>query len=102
VAYPVPPVPQTITGRENLYGFVSGMAGAVGEIRVSPVALHHTDDPHVVISQHQLSVDLLDGSQYENTYISVIRLRDGLIASVLEFYGSREHAGLLASLGVTA
>ena len=89
-AYQVPPVRATVVGRENLFGFLSGprrfalrLAAAVGELRVTPVALFQTDDPDVVINQHRLSVDLLDrdgneGGRYEIAYISVIRIKDGL------------------------
>ena len=62
------PVPATVVGRENLFGFLSGprrfallLAAAVGELRVTPVALFQTVDPDVVINQHRLSVELLTG-----------------------------------------
>jgi ketosteroid isomerase-like protein len=97
-AYPIPPVPAVLNGREELAGVVGALADAVGKVHIDRTALHHTVDPHTLISQHRLTVELLSGGRYENAYISVIRLRDGLIAEVKEYYGSIEYAAFLASL----
>jgi ketosteroid isomerase-like protein len=98
VAYPMPPLPAVLHGREELVGFIGAMADAVGDVRIDREALHHTVDPDVVITEHRLSVDLLRGGQYQNQYISVIKLRDGQIAEVKEYYGSSEHAAFVAAL----
>ncbi|MEV4510992.1 nuclear transport factor 2 family protein [Dactylosporangium sp. NPDC049525] len=98
VAYPLPPLPAVLHGRDELVGFIGALAEAVGDVRIDRQSTHHTIDPDVVITEHRLSVELLGGGQYQNQYISVIQLRDGLIAEVREYYGSIEHAAFVASL----
>src|SRR5689334_5165374 len=68
VAYPMPPLPAILHGREELVGFIGAMADAVGDVRIDRETLHHTVDPDVLITEHRLSVDLLGGGQYQNQY----------------------------------
>jgi ketosteroid isomerase-like protein len=100
VAYPLPPMPAVLEGRDQLLGAIGGLADAVGEVRIDNEKLHHTLNPEIVISEHRLRVQLLNGDLYQNRYISIIELRDGLIAAVKEFYDSRAHARFLTALGV--
>jgi hypothetical protein len=63
VAYPLPPLPAVLRGRDELVGFVGALAGAVGDVHIDRESMHQTVDPDVVITEHRLSVELLDGGQ---------------------------------------
>jgi ketosteroid isomerase-like protein len=71
-------------------------------MQVHDIQFHQTENPDVAFVEERWDVDLAGGGHYENKMVIRVTFRDGLIASVLEYYGERAHEDLLRSLGVAA
>lgn len=66
------------------------------------MTFHQTGDPQVAIVEEQMSAVLHDGTHYQNKLIIRVTFRDGLIASMFEYYGEKAHDNLLRRLGFVA
>ncbi|MET0864706.1 MAG: nuclear transport factor 2 family protein [Nakamurella sp.] len=100
-AYPVPGMPAVITGHEALRAVFGGFGAAAETIEVRDVKFHQTADPAVAIVEERMFARLRDGGTYENRMIIRVTFRDGLIASMFEYYGELAHRELLQRLGFT-
>lgn len=79
-------VPRQINGHAELRTFWSAVFDGVAEIAFSSIELRAMDDPSVVLSQHQGSVKLTNGTRYDNQYVSIFYLRGARIAAYREYF----------------
>ena len=99
VAYPVPGMSAVITGHDALRGIFGGFGAAAETIEVRDVTFHQTIDPDVAIVEERMLATLRGGGSYENRMIIKVTFRNGLIASIFEYYGELAHRDLLQRLG---
>ena len=78
----------------------AGFAALAAWIGVDDVRFHATADPDVAFVEEHMSAELHDGGRYENDLCMRVTFRDGLIASIFEYYGERAHEDLLRRLGI--
>jgi len=102
VAYPIAGMPAVLEGRAMLAEVMTGLVATADRMEVHDIQFHQTENPDVAFVEERWDVDLAGGGHYENKMVIRVTFRDGLIASVLEYYGERAHADLLRSLGVAA
>jgi ketosteroid isomerase-like protein len=102
VAYPIPGMPAAVQGDDALRALFGGFGAAAASIEVQDVTFHQTEDPNVAIVEEQMTAVLHDGSHYENRLIIRVTFRDGLIATMFEYYGEKAHENLLHRLGFAA
>jgi ketosteroid isomerase-like protein len=100
VAYPVAGVPSVVCGHEQMRQLFAGFASLTASIAVDDVRFHATADPDVAFVEEHMSAELHDGGRYENDLCMRVTFRDGLIASIFEYYGERAHEDLLRRLGI--
>ena len=79
-------VPTRVDGQAQLRSFWSAVFDGIADIAFSSIEVRAMDDPNVVLSQHQGSVKLANGTGYDNRYISVFYLRDGRIDIYREYF----------------
>jgi ketosteroid isomerase-like protein len=101
VAYPIAGMPAALEGRAMLAEVMTGLVAAADRIQVHDIEFHQTDNPDVAFVEERWDVDMVGGGRYENRMVIRVTFRDGLIASVLEYYGERAHEEFLRRLGVT-
>ncbi len=95
VAYPVPGLPATVRGHEELRSSFSGLTAFAASIRVHDVGFHQTTDPAVAFVEERMVAVLTDGYRYENALALRVTFRDGLIAEIVEYYGELAHRSLV-------
>ncbi len=102
VAYPVPGLPATLQGHEQLGGAFAGFLAATTRVAMQDVEFHQTDDPDVAFVQERMVIDVADGSGYENLLAMRVTFRGGLLHEIFEYYGENAYADLIrriAALG---
>ncbi len=102
VAYPVPGFPPVVEGRVALARLFAGLTAVTTDIRTEEFRFHQTDDPDVAFVEERMRADLVGGGRYDNRLAMRVTFRDGRIARVFEYYGYREHEGMLRDLGLIA
>jgi ketosteroid isomerase-like protein len=100
VAYPVPGLPSTVTGRAELRGLFVGFASLAAQINVGDVRFHATADSDVAFVEQRMTAELHDGSHYENDLCMRVTFCDGKIASIFEYYGQCAHEELVRRVGL--
>jgi len=95
-------MPAAVQGHDALRALFGGFGAAAASIEVQDVTFHQTEDPNVAIVEEQMTAVLHDGSHYENRLIIRVTFRDGLIATMFEYYGEKAHENLLRRLGFAA
>lgn len=95
VAYPVPGLPATVHGHEEMRATFAGLTAFATSIQVHDVRFHQTTDPHVAFVEERMVALLVDGFRYENTLALRVTFRDGLIAEIVEYYGELAHRSLV-------
>ncbi|MEU8132581.1 nuclear transport factor 2 family protein [Streptodolium elevatio] len=84
--FPYASPPARIEGKQTVSDYLRGALG-IFEIRVTVTEIHETTDPDTLVAEFTSEGKVTTtGKSYTNTYISVVRFRDGLIASQKEFY----------------
>ncbi|CAA9463396.1 MAG: hypothetical protein AVDCRST_MAG12-9 [uncultured Rubrobacteraceae bacterium] len=99
VMYPVEGMPATIEGRDALLANFGGLAGAVGEIRVSTTEFHQTTDPDVAFVEYAMHMDLPDGGAYDNRMAGRLTFRDGRLLEIREYYNYPNYERFLRDIG---
>ena len=94
MAYPVAGLPAVVEGHEQLRELFAGFAALAAWIGVDDVRFHATADPDVAFVEEHMTAELHDGRRYENDLCLRVTFRDGLIASIFEYYGERAHEEL--------
>jgi len=102
VVYPVAGSPPLVQGRAALREMFTGFAALATTIAVHDVEFHQTTDPGVAFVQERMVAELHDGGHYENQLCIRVTFRDGLIASMLEYYGQDAHTELLRRIALAA
>jgi ketosteroid isomerase-like protein len=100
----IPFAPGEITavapGREALRARMNAAAALFDFDAVSDVRLHETADPEVVVAEYRISGHLTGGAKpFSLSYITVTRVRDGLIVSSRDYGNPLEASALLQSAG---
>ncbi|MCX4746325.1 nuclear transport factor 2 family protein [Kitasatospora sp. NBC_01287] len=89
-------VPQVSHGREELRARMKERAGLWSFTGVDGVRLHETGDPEVLVTEYQVHGTVTaTGREFTFTYIMVVRVRDGLIASSRDYFNVLESAAAL-------
>lgn len=84
--FPYASPPARIEGKRTISDYLRGALG-IFEIRVTVTHVHETTDPDTLIAEFTSEGKVTTtGKSYTNSYISVFRLRDGLIVHQKEFY----------------
>lgn len=84
--FPYASPPGRIEGKQVIAEYLSG-ALAVFRMKLTVTDVYPTTDPDTVIAEFRSEGTVTTtGKPYENTYITVMRFRDGLIVSQKEFY----------------
>jgi ketosteroid isomerase-like protein len=67
-------------------------------LRYSPVVVHETADPEVIVAEFDLHGETADGESYEISYVQVLRAREGRIVSLRDYidYRALAEAGRVA------
>lgn len=86
--FPIPGVPQRLSGQDEIRGFFSRAAGSTRfdfhEFR--DVVVHETADPEVIIAEYDIHGELTDtGRPFVFSYVLVLRVRDGRIVSLRDY-----------------
>src|SRR5215212_11027087 len=87
-----PGVPRYIRGREEIRAFlrVAGRrAGQAGRriVRYDSVVVHETADPEVIVAEFELHGEVsATGGAYRMPFIQVLRVRDGRILSMRDYF----------------
>ncbi len=100
VMYPVEGIPATIEGRDALLANFGGLAGAVGDIRVSTTEFGQTTDPDVAYVEYAMHMDLPDGGAYDNRMAGRLTFRDGRLLEIREYYNYPNYERFLMDIGV--
>lgn len=84
--FPYASPPARIEGKRTISDYLRGALG-IFEIRITVTEIHETTDPDTLIAEFTSEGKVTTtGKSYTNTYISVVRFRDGQIVSQKEFY----------------
>ena len=76
-----------LEGRDALVAHLTAVGGRVEFDNISEPLIHHTTDPEVLILEFEGSGrGVTTGEPYEQRYISVVRLRDGHIKHIKEYW----------------
>jgi ketosteroid isomerase-like protein len=102
VAYPIAGLPPAVEGHDALRQIFTGFGALADWIRVDDVRFHATADRDVAFVEEHMSAQLKDGGRYENDMCLRVTFRDGLIASIFEYYGERAHTELVERFGLAA
>lgn len=100
VAYPVAGLPDVVEGHAALRDLFTGFASLAAWIRVDDVRFHQTTDPDVAFVEQHMTAQLHQGGLYANDLCLRVTFRDGLIASIFEYYGQRAHEDLVRRAGL--
>lgn len=84
-------IPKRIEGRDKILAISKGgMERAKQSGRkisgYSDVHIYETDDPEVVIAEFILDGEAADGTSYHTPYIQVLRVRNGLVMSLRDYF----------------
>ncbi|MBS2964184.1 nuclear transport factor 2 family protein [Actinocrinis puniceicyclus] len=83
-------------GRESMRARMNAAAALFEFDAVSDVRLHETADPEVIVAEYRITGRVTDGGQpFSLSYITVTRVRDGLIVSSRDYGNPLEVAALL-------
>jgi ketosteroid isomerase-like protein len=88
--FPLPGMPRRIEGPQEIKRVLAPVWRAAKESgrRIDawdPVAVHHTDDPEVVVIEFELHGVEPSGTPYRLTYVHVVTVRDGRIAALRDY-----------------
>lgn len=87
-------------GREAMRARMHAAAALFAFDAVSDVRLHETADPEVIIAEYRITGHVTDGGRpFSLSYITVTRVRDGLIVSSRDYGNPVEAAALLEAAG---
>lgn len=80
-------VPKVVTGRDGLADMVSDIARTWTEVSVELVRVDtFASDPDRGVAQSRVGATNRDGSRYDNTYVALFEVEDGLIRRWVEYY----------------
>ena len=86
--FAAPPVPSRIEGRESIRRIAEAQMASPQRITdIETVALHHTDDPEVIIAEIVTRGTEADGTAFAIPCVQVFRIRDGQIVSFRDYAG---------------
>jgi ketosteroid isomerase-like protein len=84
--FPYANPPARIAGRQVIADYLTG-ALRIFSMRLTVTEVHPTTDPDTVVAEFTSEGEVTTtGKSYTNTYITVMRFRDGLITHQKEFY----------------
>ncbi|MCF2533006.1 nuclear transport factor 2 family protein [Yinghuangia soli] len=84
--FPYAAPPGRVEGKQVITEYLTG-ALAIFEMKLTVTEVHATTDPDKFVAEFTSEGRVTTtGKPYSNTYISVVRFRDGLICSQKEFY----------------
>ncbi|MDI2126358.1 nuclear transport factor 2 family protein [Yinghuangia seranimata] len=84
--FPYATPPGRVEGKAVIAEYLTG-ALKIFSMKLTVTQIHETTDPDVLIAEFTSEgVVTTTGKPYANTYISVVRFRDGLICAQKEFY----------------
>ncbi len=93
--------PRRIVGREAIRAFLgaAGMRARLAGrriVRYDPLVLHETADPEVIVAEFDLHGEMAEtGAAYRLSFIQVLRVRDGQIVSMRDYFDPRALATAL-------
>lgn len=75
-----------MVGKQNNRNFFESLLPMWKRFRLRHREVHGLDDdPERVVAYSASDASLVDGSEYKNTYLSLVRVRDGKIVHWIEF-----------------
>ncbi len=77
--------PKSFDGREAIFKQYRSLPQNFGQMAF-PRTIHATGDPNLFFVQFQGKIDMKAGGQYNNEYIGIFRLKDGLIHEYTEYF----------------
>ena|SRR5438270_217461 len=94
-------IPAVTTGRETMRARMNAAASLFAFDSVSDVTLHSTSDPELIVAEYRVHGHLASsGKPFSLTYITVTRVRDGLIVWSRDYGNPLETAALLEETGL--
>lgn len=100
VAYPFGGMPATTEGSAEIAKGVKTLARLVKKVEISDIEIIETTDSNFFIAEYILELRGRRAEPYRSKIMSKVTLRDGKIASVVEYYDSLEYRNFLSSLGI--
>jgi uncharacterized protein len=80
-----PGVPRRIRGREEIRAFLRVAGRRI--VRYDSVVVHETADPEVIVAEFELHGEVsATGAAYRMPFIQVLRIRDGRIVSMRDYF----------------
>ena len=96
-------IPTVTQGRETMRARMNAAAALFSFDAVSDVTLHETADPEVIVAEYRIAGHLTpSGKPFTLSYITVTRVRDGLIVSSRDYGNPLEAAALFQEAGGAA
>jgi ketosteroid isomerase-like protein len=93
-------IPAVTEGRETMRARMNAAAALFVFDSVSDVSLHGTADPELIVAEYRVHGHLTSsGKPFTLTYITVTRVRDGLIVWSRDYGNPLEVAQLAAEMG---
>jgi ketosteroid isomerase-like protein len=80
-----PGLPKKIKGRSEWVNSMRESFKVIKEFRWYDLELHNTDEPDVVYGTAKSSVELVDGRNYENEYVVIVKFEGDLIKQYWEY-----------------
>jgi uncharacterized protein len=87
-----PGVPRRIRGREEIREYLRAAGQRARQagrriVRYDPVVVHETADPEVIVAEFELHGEVTaTGGAYRMPFIQVLRVRDGRILSMRDYF----------------
>ncbi len=101
-----PGMPRCMRGREEIRTFLAAAGQRARQagrriVRYDPVVVHETADPEVIVAEFDLHGEVTaTGEPYRIPFIQVLRVRDGEIVSMRDYFDTRAMSETLgASVG---
>jgi uncharacterized protein len=77
--------PKSFDGREGIYKQYSSLPAMFGSMKF-PRTIHATENPNVFFVQFKGEIEVKAGGRYENDYIGIFKLENGLIKEYSEYF----------------
>lgn len=100
VAYPFGGMPETTTGSADIAKGVKMLGQLMKKVEISDINVIETTDPNLFIAEYVLELRGRRADPYRSKIMSKVTLRDGKIASVVEYFDSLEYRDFLKTMGI--
>ncbi len=80
-------IPPVLEGREAIDGFYSALPQMIGALNFDDYRIRATEEPGEYVAEYTSDATMRGtGETYRNTYITTVRVRDGRISELTEYF----------------